>query len=94
MGRLSVREVGARRQVRPASVTNPRGRRETAELVVRRTDRVDGRGVLVEVTDAGHALPELREKKVAARPWGRTPGRPAPVETPKPLRREAGDFPQ
>jgi len=94
-GRLSLAQTGGLRKVRPAGVPNADGRRETAGVIVRRTDQIDGRGVLVKVTAAGRALAEtatgLREAQVSAGPRVTTPGMPAPVEALKPLRREAGD---
>jgi DNA-binding MarR family transcriptional regulator len=55
-GSLPVGKVGERLQVHPASVTNAVQRLEADGLVVRRTNPVDGRGVLADITPAGRRL--------------------------------------
>ena len=97
-GRLSMTKAGARLQVHPASVTNAASRLEAAGLVTRRPDPADGRGVLMEITDAGRALADeattLLNQQVFGRPELATPGMQALVDTLRELRRDAGDFQQ
>lgn len=95
-GALPMAKASARLQVHPTSITNAAARLEAAELVVRRPHPVDGRAVLVEITDAG--------RKVAAEATARLndevfaqPGLPAEklrtlVSVLRDLRRDAGDF--
>ena len=88
--------AGARLQVHPASVTNAASRLEAAGLVVRRPDPADGRGVLVEITDAGRAVAaratDLLNEQVFSRPELTSTGMRSMVDTLRELRREAGDF--
>jgi len=97
-GRLPMTKAGARLQVHPASVTNAASRLEAAGLVTRRPDPADGRGVLVEITDAGRALADrataLLNERVFSRPELTSPGMRAVVATLQQLRRDAGDFDQ
>ena len=95
-GRLPMTKAGARLQVHPASVTNAANRLEAAGLVARGPDPADGRGVLVEITDAGRALAgratALLNEHVFARPELTAPGMLDLVGTLRGLRRDAGDF--
>jgi len=95
-GRLPMTKAGARLQVHPASVTNAATRLEAAGLVVRRPDPADGRGVLVEITDAGRAVADKATGALNEQVFGRSqmtsPGMLALVETLRELRRDAGDF--
>ncbi len=52
-GELPMKVVGSRLQVHPTSVTNTISRLERQELVVRRPNPLDGRGILAEITPAG-----------------------------------------
>lgn len=95
-GCLSMTKAGARLQVHPASVTNAATRLEAAGLVARRPDPRDGRGVLVEITDAGRAVAAEAttrlNRDVFSSPDMTSPRMVAVVETLRELRREAGDF--
>jgi DNA-binding MarR family transcriptional regulator len=95
-GWLSMTKAGARLQVHPASVTNAATRLEVAGLVVRRRDPEDGRGVLVEITQAGRALADeataLLNQQVFSRPELTSPAMVALVDALRELRRGAGDF--
>ena len=95
-GSLPMTKTGARLQVHPTSVTNAANRLEVAGLVVRRPDPADGRGVLVEITDAGRAVAAkataLLNEQVFNRPDLTTPGMRATVNALQELRRAAGDF--
>jgi DNA-binding MarR family transcriptional regulator len=95
-GRLPMTKAGARLQVHPASVTNAATRLEGAGLVVRRPDPADGRGVLVEITDAGRAVADKATGALNEQVFGRSqmtsPRMLALVETLRELRRDAGDF--
>jgi DNA-binding MarR family transcriptional regulator len=55
-GELPLGKVGERLQVGPASVTNAVDRLQAAGLVIRRSNPVDGRGVLAAITPAGRRL--------------------------------------
>lgn len=55
-GALPMSKASARLQVHPTSVTNTVDRLEAAGLVRRVADPADGRGRLVEITDAGREL--------------------------------------
>ena len=52
-GALPLRLIGQRLMVHPTSVTNTISRLERQELVVRRPNPLDGRGILAEITPAG-----------------------------------------
>jgi DNA-binding MarR family transcriptional regulator len=52
-GALPLRLIGQRLMVHPTSVTNTISRLERQELVVRRPNPLDGRGILAEITSAG-----------------------------------------
>ena len=55
-GALPLRLIGQRLMVHPTSVTNTISRLERQELVVRRPNPLDGRGILAEITPAGREL--------------------------------------
>ena len=73
-------------------------RLEAAGLVVRRRDPADGRGVLVEITDAGRTLANkataLLNEEVFSRPELTSSGMRTLVDTLRELRQDAGDFEQ
>jgi len=95
-GSLPVTKASQRLQVHPTSVTNAVDRLEAASLVARRPHPTDGRGTLVQITDAGRALgleatERLNQQVFAA------PGLPARrvdtlISVLTDLRRAAGDF--
>jgi DNA-binding MarR family transcriptional regulator len=95
-GRLPMAKAGARLQVHPASVTNAASRLEAAGLVGRRPDPADGRGVLVEITDAGRAVAakatDLLNEQVFSRAELTSTGMRSMVDTLQRLRQQAGDF--
>ncbi|MGY1812627.1 MarR family winged helix-turn-helix transcriptional regulator [Blastococcus sp. SYSU D00820] len=95
-GALPMTKAGARLQVHPASVTNAASRLEAAGLVRRRPHPDDGRGVLVEITEAGRALAaEATERLNAAvftSPALTGERMAALVDVLRDLRRDAGDF--
>jgi len=94
-GALPMAKAGARLQVHPASVTNAAGRLEDAGLVVRRPHPSDGRGVLVEITDAGRkTVREATERlnEVFRRPELSSPPMVSLVGILRDLRRDSGDF--
>jgi DNA-binding MarR family transcriptional regulator len=55
-GSMPVKKASERLQVHPTSITNAVDRLEASQLVARRPHPTDGRGTLVEVTDAGRRL--------------------------------------
>ncbi len=55
-GELPLGKIGQRLQVAPASVTNAVSRLECDELVRRRVNPDDGRGVLAAITERGREL--------------------------------------
>jgi DNA-binding MarR family transcriptional regulator len=55
-GELPLGKIGQRLQVAPASVTNAVSRLERDELVRRRVNPDDGRGVLAAITERGREL--------------------------------------
>ena len=94
-GALPMAKAGARLQVHPASVTNAASRLEAAGLVRRRPHPEDGRGVLVEITDAGRALAAeatARINEVFAAPELSNDRMRELVDILRDLRRSAGDF--
>ena len=95
-GYLPMNKTGARLQVHPTSVTNAANRLEAAGLVRRRPDPADGRGVLVEITDAGRAVAATAtaslNEQVFSRPDLTTTGMLATVASLRNLRQAAGDF--
>ena len=97
-GALPMAKAGARLQVHPASVTNAASRLEAAGYVVRRPSLLDGRAVLVEITDAGRSVAaeatERLNREVFGRPDMTSPRMVALVDILRDVRREAGDFEQ
>jgi DNA-binding MarR family transcriptional regulator len=94
-GALPMAKAGARLQVHPASVTNAAQRLEDAGLVVRRPHPSDGRGVLVEITDAGREVvlkATERLNEVFTRPELNSPSMVSLVGILRDLRRDSGDF--
>jgi len=94
-GALPMAKAGARLQVHPASVTNAASRLEDAGLVVRRPHPSDGRGVLVEITDAGRkTVREATERlnEVFRRPELSSASMVSLVGVLRDLRRDSGDF--
>lgn len=95
-GRLPMTKAGARLQVHPASVTNAATRLEGAGLVIRRPDPTDGRGVLVEITDAGRSLAakatDVLNEQVFSRPELTSTGMLTMIDALQQLRQAAGDF--
>ena len=94
-GALPMAKAGARLQVHPASVTNAASRLEAADLVRRRPHPEDGRGVLVEITDAGRALAAeatARINEVFAAPELSNDRMRELIDILRDLRRSAGDF--
>nr|WP_091939562.1 MarR family transcriptional regulator [Trujillella endophytica] len=94
-GALPMAKAGARLQVHPASVTNAASRLEAAELVRRRPHPEDGRGVLVEITDAGRELAAkatARINEVFAAPDLSNDRMRELIVILRDLRRAAGDF--
>jgi DNA-binding MarR family transcriptional regulator len=94
-GALPMAKAGARLQVHPASVTNAASRLEAADLVRRRPHPEDGRGVLVEITDAGRTLAAeatARINEVFTSPELSNDRMRDLIDILRDLRRAAGDF--
>ena len=95
-GSLPMAKAGARLQVHPASVTNAASRLEDAGLVVRRPHPTDGRGVLVEITDAGRKVAREATERLNSEVFTRPDMTSAPmlslVGVLRDLRRDSGDF--
>jgi DNA-binding MarR family transcriptional regulator len=95
-GALPMAKASARLQVHPTSTTNAAGRLEIAGLVVRRPHPVDGRAVLVEITDAGRKLAAKATTRLNAEVFtqpGLSPRRLRTlVSVLRELRLDAGDF--
>ena len=95
-GSLPVTRASHRLQVHPTSVTNAVDRLEAVGLVRRAPHPTDGRGTLVEVTDAGRELALTATEQLNAQVFSR-PGLPARRVTSlvgvlRDLRKGAGDF--
>ena len=69
-GALPLRLIGERLMVHPTSVTNTIDRLERDELVVRRPNPDDGRGILAEITPAGRDLVERATTDLMAAEFG------------------------
>ncbi len=69
-GALPLSKIGERLMVHPTSVTNTIDRLEQAELVARRPNPRDGRGVLAVITDAGRDVTERATQELMARQFG------------------------
>jgi len=95
-GEMPLGKVGERLQVGAASVTNAVDRLQHDGLVARRTNPVDGRGVLAAITPAGRRLARrttdlLNEQLFEALELSDTELGPV-VEGLREFRRRAGDF--
>ncbi len=95
-GSLPVTKASQRLQVHPTSVTNAVDRLEAASLVARRPHPTDGRGTLVQITDAGRALglesTERLNQQVFAAPGLSARRVDTLISVLTDLRRGAGDF--
>lgn len=95
-GSLPLSKIGERLQVHPTSVTNIIDRLEKSDLVTRRPNPNDGRGVLAEITEQGRAVVEQATKDLMRAEFGM--GALSPEEhdslfdTLRVLRHSAGDF--
>jgi DNA-binding MarR family transcriptional regulator len=69
-GSLPLSKIGERLQVHPTSVTNIIDRLEKAELVTRRPNPNDGRGVLAEITEQGRRVAEKATADLMAAEFG------------------------
>ncbi|MFI1578625.1 MarR family winged helix-turn-helix transcriptional regulator [Embleya sp. NPDC020630] len=69
-GSLPLSRIGERLMVHPTSVTNTIDRLEQAELVARRPNPRDGRGVLAVITDKGRDVTERATRDLTAREFG------------------------
>lgn len=95
-GSMPVTKASQRLQVHPTSVTNAVDRLEAAGLVRRAPHPTDGRGTLVELTDAGRDLALRATEELNARVFA-APGLPrrrvtSLVSVLRDLRRGAGDL--
>jgi DNA-binding MarR family transcriptional regulator len=95
-GSMPVTKASRRLQVHPTSVTNAVDRLEAAALVARRPHPTDGRGTLIEITEAGRRLALVATERLNADVFS-APGLPARraetlVSVLSDLRRAAGDF--
>ncbi|MGN6782249.1 MAG: MarR family winged helix-turn-helix transcriptional regulator [Marmoricola sp.] len=97
-GSLPLGKMGERLQVHPTSITSIVQRLEADGLITRRPHPEDGRAVLAEITEAGRALVERTTADLLEADFGL-----GPLDVPqlqalsallRPLRREAGDFPE
>lgn len=95
-GSLPLSRIGERLMVHPTSVTNTIDRLEQAELVARRPNPRDGRGVLAVITDKGRDVTERATRDLTAREFGLgayTPEQCAQIfDLLRVLRVDAGDF--
>lgn len=93
-GSMPMAKVSARLQVHPTSVTNTVDRLEEAGLVRRVPNPADGRGTLVEITDAGRDLGSVATADLNAKVFaqiGLSPSRTRTlVSVLTHLRRDAG----
>ncbi len=69
-GSLPLSKIGERLQVHPTSVTNIIDRLEKSELVTRRPNPNDGRGVLAEITEQGRRVAEKATADLMAAEFG------------------------
>ena len=69
-GALPLRLMGERLMVHPTSVTNTIRRLERHDLVVRRPNPLDGRGILAEITPAGREVVERATADLMAAGFG------------------------
>jgi DNA-binding MarR family transcriptional regulator len=95
-GALPLSKIGERLMVHPTSVTNTIDRLEQADLVARRPNPRDGRGVLAVITDTGRDVTERATRDLTARDFGLgayTPEQCAQIfDLLRVLRVDAGDF--
>jgi DNA-binding MarR family transcriptional regulator len=69
-GALPLWKIGERLMVHPTSVTNTIDRLEAADLVARRRNPADGRGVLATITDKGRDVVERATADLVERDFG------------------------
>jgi len=69
-GALPLRLIGQRLMVHPTSVTNTIRRLERQELVIRRPNPLDGRGILAEIPPAGREVVERATADLMAADFG------------------------
>jgi DNA-binding MarR family transcriptional regulator len=69
-GSLPLSKIGERLQVHPTSVTNIIDRLEKSDLVTRRPNPNDGRGVLAEITEQGRRVAEKATADLMAAEFG------------------------
>ena len=95
-GALPLSKIGERLQVHPTSVTNIVDRLEKSDLVTRKPNPNDGRGVLAEITDQGRRVVEKATADLMAADFGLgalSPGQHDSLfDTLRDLRLAAGDF--
>ena len=95
-GSLPLSKIGERLQVHPTSVTNIIDRLEKSDLVTRRPNPNDGRGVLAEITEQGRRVAEKATADLMAAEFGlgalSTDQHDSLFATLRDLRHSAGDF--
>lgn len=95
-GALPLKVIGSRLMVHPTSVTNTIVRLASADLVERRPNPRDGRGVLAAITDDGRRVAEAATKDLMAADFGLTmldeADRATMFDALRRVRAEAGDF--
>ncbi|MDH6128010.1 MarR family transcriptional regulator [Kitasatospora sp. GP82] len=95
-GELSLSKIGERLMVHPTSVTNTIDRLERADLVSRRPNPLDGRGVLAAITERGRSVVEEATRALMAMDFGLEGYDEEQCEQVfellRPLRVAAGDF--
>lgn len=95
-GSLPMKVIGDRLQVHPTSVTNIVERLAAADLVERRPNPKDGRGVLAVITDRGREVVEAAAADLMAMDFGLGALEDEQITTVvaalSRLRRSAGDF--
>lgn len=95
-GSLPLSKIGERLQVHPTSVTNIIDRLEKSDLVTRRPNPNDGRGVLAEITEQGRAVVEQATKDLMRAEFGMgalsSEEHDSLFDTLRVLRHSAGDF--
>lgn len=95
-GSLPLSKIGERLQVHPTSVTNIIDRLEKSDLVTRRPNPNDGRGVLAEITEQGRRVAEKATADLMAAEFGlgalSSEQHDSLFSTLRDLRLAAGDF--
>ncbi|HWG26570.1 MarR family transcriptional regulator [Actinospica sp.] len=95
-GSLPLSKIGERLQVHPTSVTNIIDRLEKSDLVTRRPNPNDGRGVLAEITEQGRRVAEKATADLMAAEFGlgalSTEQHDSLFATLRDLRLASGDF--